>query len=359
MTAQPVSASQAFSWSNAIASPCSGRTRPRLGPERGVGQMEDQHHSWPGRFATPPGWAAARSATHAHRLRAHRRGLTVGGSGALAPGWSSSGSGSWRCRGQHRQGFRGLGDDADRLGAAHPDRIRITLQAEQVGQPVDGGQEPHRIPRHGPGQDQRSTHPRNRWPTHPAPAWPGSPAPRPGPGRRPAPPPRSTGRTGPRAASAAAPTRSHPAPRTPRPTTAGSTPRSCGPARPAPARRWAAPTAAAAPPQIQRVRDQDLRRSGRQLHQGRQLVDTELIDRRRTRPAEQSRLRQQRGRLQLHRIPHMRVGPGRRQFDLPAFLGHQSLVILLNSRGEPARRPRREQLRLTNHRLEHTYDSTV
>ena len=110
-----------------------GADQAAAGPQRGVGQVEDQHHLRPGRSRLRRG-----GRPHGQRLIVIGCGLIS--RGLIGRGLRSAGAllvlvriGVVAVPRQYRQGFRGLGDDADRLGAAHPDRIRITLQAEQVG----------------------------------------------------------------------------------------------------------------------------------------------------------------------------------------------------------------------------------
>ena len=55
---------------------------------------------------------------------------------------------------QQLEGVGGLGEDADRLGAADVDRVGVAVKAEDVGDPVDGGLEPDRIAGGGAGDDQ-------------------------------------------------------------------------------------------------------------------------------------------------------------------------------------------------------------
>jgi hypothetical protein len=48
----------------------------------------------------------------------------------------------------------GLGEDADRFGAADLHRIGVALAGQDVGDPVDGGFEPDRITGRRPSDDQ-------------------------------------------------------------------------------------------------------------------------------------------------------------------------------------------------------------
>jgi hypothetical protein len=47
-----------------------------------------------------------------------------------------------------------LGDNLDRLGAAYLDGVGVALSGQDVGDAVDGGFEPDRIPGGSPGNDQ-------------------------------------------------------------------------------------------------------------------------------------------------------------------------------------------------------------
>jgi hypothetical protein len=55
---------------------------------------------------------------------------------------------------QQPQRLSGLGQNPDRFGAADIDGIVIAVPGEDVGDPVDGGFEPDRIPSRSPGNDQ-------------------------------------------------------------------------------------------------------------------------------------------------------------------------------------------------------------
>jgi hypothetical protein len=55
--------------------------------------------------------------------------------------------------GEQLEGFGGSGQDADRLRPTQLHRIGVALGREDLGDPVDGGHEPHRIPGRGSGDD--------------------------------------------------------------------------------------------------------------------------------------------------------------------------------------------------------------